>query len=234
MTSAFKLHDTVIKVSSEAERLLPTTPMITEEKKLLSELILCIVSSQEKYEAALALMKTLEKEQILYVPKNKKEYNRIALTLSLAFSKPVTFQSGGKKSTRRIRFHTQKFRHVLRTIENIYLRKKTISILISESRCVFATRNNVIEYAVGVGPKQASMFLRNIGYYSDYAILDKHVIDYMRIMGMTSFSSNSVQSIVAYRKLELILQEYAYEYKLNLAYLDIAIWTTMRTAKNYC
>lgn len=69
ITSVFKIHDTVLQVSYEAQTLMPEMPVIKSENKLLSELVLCILSSQEKYEVALAMMKSLRKENILRIPK---------------------------------------------------------------------------------------------------------------------------------------------------------------------
>ncbi|MCK6640905.1 MAG: hypothetical protein L6Q81_12560 [Bacteroidia bacterium] len=234
MISAFKLHDTVMKVSSEAEKLIPRKEMVRNENSLLSELVLCILSSQEKYEAALAVMRLFQKGKVMRVPKSRRDIRRIEEDIKATMDRPVSFIMNGKQVTRRIRFYSRKRENIVKTLENIYLNDLTIRDLVSLTTCAFETRKNIVDTAFGIGPKQASMFLRNVGYYSDYAILDKHVIDYMRIMGMTTTHASSFSDMDAYRKLEIELQAYAQLYNVNLLYLDIAIWTTMRTAKSYC
>ena len=233
MTSALKLHDTVMKVSDEAKALVPEVPRIKIESKLLSELVLCILSSQEKYEVALSVMKELKKNNALRIPKTKSELRLFSKYISLILSEPVKFKHNGKEYKRRIRFFIKKANYIVETVENIYLNNLTIGKILANQTGKHETRDNIIAYANGLGPKQASMFLRNIGYHSDFAVLDKHVIDYMRLMGLTLETDNSFSSLRVYQKIEAELKLYADTFKVGLLHLDLAIWTTMRTLKNY-
>lgn len=232
MISAFKIHDTVVKVTSEAEKLLPDTTLVNSENDLLLELVLCILSSQEKYEVALALVKEFQKESILKIPQNQRDLNTLSKNIKDILGKPIHFIINSKKNTRRLRFFIKKGEYIIKTIENIYLKNKTITEILYQDNCVEKTRKAIIEYSYGIGPKQASMFLRNIGYHYDFAILDKHIIDYMRIMGINSAISNKFSNLSSYLRIEKKLKKYAAEHNLNLFHLDIAIWTTMRTLKN--
>jgi N-glycosylase/DNA lyase len=232
MASVFKIHDTVLKVSTEALALLPEAPVIKDESKLLSELVLCILSSQEKYEVALAIMKSLQKENTLRIPKNRSDFKDTTAQIKNILRMPVDFQFNGKNYSRRLRFYTKKAQYINDTLENIYLNKLTIKKILNQKDCINETRKNIINYSTGIGPKQASMFLRNIGYYSEFAVLDKHVLDYMRLMGLINISGVSFSSILVYQKIENKLKSYADTYKVNLLHLDLAIWTTMRTLKS--
>jgi N-glycosylase/DNA lyase len=233
MTSVFKIHDTVLKVSYEAQTLVPEIPLVRSENKLLSELVLCILSSQEKYEVALALMKAFRKQNVLRIPKNKTEFREIKSGIKSTMKKPVFFISNEKEYSRRLRFFVKKTHYILATIENIYLNNLTIKKILKSEECVQETRKNIISYSYGLGPKQASMFLRNIGYYADFAVLDKHVIEYMKIMGLMSVTQSNFSNIVSYLKVETKLKLYAESFNLNLLHLDLAIWTTMRNLKYY-
>lgn len=233
MTSVFKIHDTILKVSYEAQSIVPTMPVVRSENKLLSELILCILSSQEKYEVALAIIKELRKQNVLRVPKNKTEFREIKLQLKSILKKPVEYKSNEQTYSRRLRFFVKKTKYIIDTIENIYLNNMTIREILRQEDCIQETRKNIIKYSSGLGPKQASMFLRNIGYHTEFAVLDKHVIDYMRLMGLTGVSQTCFSNITAYQKMEVKLKSYAESFNLNLLHLDLAIWTTMRTLKYY-
>lgn len=233
MTSVFKIHDTVLKVSCEVKVIMPEMRVIRSENKLLSELVLCILSSQEKYEVALSMVKSLRKENILRIPKNKVEFKEIKSQIKNALKNPVQFKFNERDYSRRLRFFVKKGKYIIDTIANIYLNNLTIKEILNHENCIQETRKNIISYSCGLGPKQASMFLRNIGYYSEFAVLDKHVIDYMRIMGLTCVSENSFSSMSSYQKIETKLKSYADTYNLNLLHLDLAIWTTMRTLKSY-
>ena len=233
MTSAFKLHDTVLEVSSEAKALLPKKIVIKSEVKLLSELILCILSSQEKYEAALSMMKVLQKNNAFQVPKSKSQLKEIRTKISDLLAMPLKFRYKGKIHFRRLRFFRKKGQYILSTIEDIYLSDLTIKEILRAQSCIYETRENIISHSSGLGPKQASMFLRNVGYYADFAVLDKHVITYMRLMGLTQIQTNTFTNLKQYEKLELELKSYAETYKVRLWHLDLAIWTTMRTLNIY-
>ena len=231
MISIFKIQDTVLKVSVEAKKLVPEIPEIKSENKLLFELVLCILSSQEKYEVALQVMKKFRQEDILRIPKNKTEFKVIEALIRNTLEKPVKFKFNEKVYSRRLRFFIKKGNYIINTIKNIYFNDLSIKKILKTCCCVNETRKNIIKYTVGLGPKQASMFLRNIGYYSDFAVLDKHVIDYMRLIGITFISETNFSNISSYQKIETKLKSYAEINNLSLLHLDLAIWITMRTLK---
>lgn len=229
MTSVFKIHDTVLQVTYEAQTLLPKMKVMRSENKLLAELALCILSSQEKYEIALAVIKFFRKQNILRVPESKTEFKEIKSQIRKTLKNPVVFNYKGKEYSRRLRFFTKKTEYIIGTLDRIYLNDLTIKEILKQDKCIQQTRKNIMNYSHGLGPKQASMFLRNVGYYSEFAVLDKHIIDYMRIMGLNSGSAYSFSSISTYQKIEAKLNEYAESFNVKLFHLDLAIWTTMRT-----
>jgi N-glycosylase/DNA lyase len=231
MTSVFKIHDAVLRVSYEAQSIIPTMPVVRSEKKLLSELVLCILSSQEKYEVALAIMKELQKQNVLRVPRNKTEFREIKSKVKSTLQNPVEYKLNERTYSRRLRFFVKKAQYITDTIENIYLNNLTILEILRQEKCIQETRKRIINYSYGLGPKQASMFLRNIGYHTEFAVLDKHVIDYMKLIGLITVSKTSFSNISTYQKMEMKLKSYAESFNLNLLHLDLAIWTTMRTLK---
>lgn len=231
MTSIFKLHDTVLKVSTEAKLIYPSIPVVRDESKLLSELVLCILSSQEKYEVALAAIRELKKEKVFDNPKPNIAIGVIKDKINNILQKPFEFEIDNKQYLRRLRFYSKKAQYIISTIENIYSNDLTIKKILLMGNCTNETRKTIISYSSGLGPKQASMFLRNIGYYTEYAVLDKHIIDYMRLMGLTTESKSSFSNIALYQQVEKKLKTFAESLNINLLHLDLAIWTTMRTLK---
>lgn len=233
MTSVFKIHDTVLRVSNKAQNLVPEIPFVRSELKLLSELILCILSSREKYEVALGIMKILKKQNVLKIPKNKVDLKEIKSKIQFILENPVSYRSNRRQYSRRLRFFSKKVYYIISTIENIYLNNLTIKNILNRGFHVYEMRKNIINNCNGIGPKQASMFLRNIGYFTEFAVLDKHIIDYMRIMGLTDVSITGLSNILKYQKVESKLKSYAETYNINLLHLDLGIWTTMRNIKYY-
>lgn len=233
MNSLFKIHDTVLKVSFEAQTIIPGIPTVRSEKKLLAELALCILSSQEKYEVALAMMKEMRKHDTLRVPMNRREFRSIKSEVKQTVKKPVAFKLNNQKYERRLRFGEKKANYISDTIENIYLNGLCIKDILNQGDNIHDTRKLIMKYSTGLGPKQASMFLRNIGYHADFAILDKHIIEFMFLMGLTNMREARFSNISVYQELEMKLKSYAESFNVSLFHLDLGIWTTMRTLKQY-
>lgn len=80
----------------------------------------------------------------------------------------------------------------------------------------------------GVGYKEASHFLRNIGY-DNVAILDRHILKLMHDHKLVPTIKKSI-SKYDYIKFENILRKIAMELNISLAELDLYMWY-MRTGK---
>jgi N-glycosylase/DNA lyase len=91
-------------------------------------------------------------------------------------------------------------------------------------------RKQLISDIAGIGPKQASMFLRNTGISYDLAILDTHVLHYLNIKKVLSQEQMKIGTLSAYEKTESIVVQYADSLGYPVGYLDWAIWATMRAA----
>lgn len=231
--SIFKIQDTVLKVSQEAERLIPNNTRMISEVKLLSELTLCILSSQEKYEIAISALRELRKHNALFVPQTKNEFYKVKTRIKSILKNPVSFKLNKKTYTRRLRFFNKKSDNIIKSIQSIYLNKYKIKEILKDHSNTHDARKAIIKHTHGLGPKQASMFLRNIGFKGEFAVLDKHVIDYMKMLGLTNFSIPSFSNLTTYQTVENILKVYASTYHLSLRHLDLGIWTTMRNLKYY-
>jgi len=82
-------------------------------------------------------------------------------------------------------------------------------------------REWIVKNVKGIGYKEASHFLRNIGY-NDYAIIDFHIIDllvnYNLIQKPRTLTKNK------YFEIEEILKNIGEKLNLNLAELDLYLW----------
>jgi N-glycosylase/DNA lyase len=82
----------------------------------------------------------------------------------------------------------------------------------------------------GIGPKQASMFLRNSGVSYDLAILDRHVLNYMAALSIQNELKPFRSGLAQYCRYEVRLRSYANEIGFPVGLLDWAIWIVMRVA----
>jgi N-glycosylase/DNA lyase len=82
-------------------------------------------------------------------------------------------------------------------------------------------RDYLVENIKGLGYKEASHFLRNIGY-KDYAIIDFHIIDLLTKHSLIKKPKTLTKS--KYLEIESTLRKIAKLSKLTLAELDLYLW----------
>ncbi|MBD6955391.1 MAG: N-glycosylase/DNA lyase [Thermoplasmata archaeon] len=87
-------------------------------------------------------------------------------------------------------------------------------------------REFLVKNIKGMGYKEASHFLRNVGY-KDYAIIDKHIFRLMVENGLTREKQVNPKNYV---ELEKILENIARTVDIDLARLDLYLWY-METGK---
>lgn len=89
------------------------------------------------------------------------------------------------------------------------------------------TREWVVKHIAGLGFKESSHFLRNIGY-KDLAIIDFHIIDILVQNGLIERPKTLTKS--RYLQIEQILRDLAKKLKMSLAEIDLYLWY-METGK---
>ncbi|MFW9823361.1 MAG: N-glycosylase/DNA lyase [Candidatus Thorarchaeota archaeon] len=82
-------------------------------------------------------------------------------------------------------------------------------------------RDWIVNNIKGLGYKEASHFLRNIGY-TGYAIIDFHIIDVL--VNFNIISKPKTLTRKRYLEIEEILNKIALELDLNLGELDLFMW----------
>ena len=88
-------------------------------------------------------------------------------------------------------------------------------------------RDWLVKNIKGLGYKEASHFLRNIGY-KNYAIVDFHIVDLLVKYNLIEKPKTMTKR--KYLEIERILQDLGSEVSLNLAELDLYLWY-METGK---
>lgn len=88
-------------------------------------------------------------------------------------------------------------------------------------------REWIVKNVKGLGYKEASHFLRNVGF-QDYAIIDFHIVDLLVKYHLIDKPKSMTKS--KYLEIEEILKELGEKLKLNMAQLDLYLWY-METGK---
>ena len=122
-------------------------------------------------------------------------------------------------------------RYALRRAEYIVLaRKESKEIKENVLRMgnTMAAREWLVKKFKGIGWKEGSHFLRNVGFL-DVAILDRHVLRVMSEYGLVREETRSLTK-KKYLEYESMLREVASELRMPLGELDLYLWY-MRTQK---
>lgn len=79
------------------------------------------------------------------------------------------------------------------------------------------------KYIKGLGYKEASHFLRNVGY-PGYAILDKHILNSLCELGVISKKMRP-SGRAGYLAIEKKLRQFAAEINIDMDHLDLLLWS---------
>ncbi|MFC2003126.1 hypothetical protein ACFLV4_04190 [Chloroflexota bacterium] len=198
------------------------------ENELFREIISGILGSQVQFETANYYAQQLYEKGLTNIGWINNNPNDFENKVYNALSCPPYGQRNVRKKIFRYRYPKLRANHIRRTAESVYGNGDTFKCILSQCCDARVARKRVMERTVGIGPKQASLFLRNIGFSDDLAILDTHVLRYMFILKLTSQSIRNVPRINDYEMVERKLMRYAFHMNHKLANLDMAIWIVMR------
>ncbi len=222
------LEYAVQKTANKIEETVYTRAWETyHENELFREIISSILGSQVQFETANYYAQQLYEKGLTNID-GIKNTNYFESEVYNALSSPPYGQCNMRKKIFRYRYPKLRANHIRRTVESVYGKGDTLKCILGQCCDARVARRKVMERTVGIGPKQASLFLRNISFSDDLAILDTHVLRYMFILKLISHSVRNVPRINDYEMVERKLLHYAFHTNHKLANLDMAIWIVMR------
>ncbi len=196
------------------------------EYELRRELVGCILGSQVRQQMAVAATTNVECAGLLddsWWCRAANDDFGLRLFDVLSCRRPDLPHSG------RHRFARTRARQLNQT-RNI-LARNPLATWLAEDKTSRHLRQTLVAEIPGVGPKQASMFLRNVGRSYDLAILDTHVLGFMDIQDLLPIDQARIGTVVGYERAERVVIDYAGIVGYRVGYLDWAIWATMKAAR---
>ena len=205
--------------------------LMTEEE-LLYEAAVCIFGSQMVFEMAIATADRLRERRLLQPALRDRKVEVIERKVVEALSDPLPMPKGdGTQRWARPRFKNRLASLLATTIVEIYGQSRTIRGFLFDAESAREARETLTQHVWGFGPKQASLFLRRVGYCADLAVLDVHVLDYLQLARGLSLSSSKLGHLSFYEEIEDTFREIAAEFGHSVGCVDLATWLTMRVAK---
>jgi len=204
---------------------------IFSEEQLWYELVSCILGSQIQYETAKGCITHLIENGLLNIQNILINPDKAQEEISRELSKPIYPPFVNNKGCR-YRYPNSKAKYIVTTCLEIYSDNSSLRLILDRCSDAYEAREILIKKCMGIGPKQASLFLRNISYCENLAIIDSHVIDFIKLMELNKeINSRNIANKSQYLMNEKILLSYADNREKTLASLDLAIWVVMRLIK---
>lgn len=171
------------------------------EEEIFAELVFCILTPQSKAKSSWNAVLRLIDANLLV----EGTINKIAKELN-----GVRFKY--KKSK-----YIVEARKIFREEEKIRIRPK-IEKFDDEEKRVWLVKN-----VKGLGYKESSHFLRNVGFGKNFAILDRHILKNLKLLEVIENIASSL-SKKRYLEIEKRINEFAGKIKIPMSHLDLVLW----------
>ena len=166
-----------------------------KDENIFYEFCFCILTPQSSAENAWIVQDILKEKNFLY-----KKFN------------PVKILSNKKNY---IRFHNVKTKRLLNSIEYY----PTLINLLDNEKDAFTIRKKIVCDFSGIGMKEASHFLRNIGF-KNLAILDRHIIENLYNCGVID-TCITPKNERKYLEIEKNMRQFAKQINIDMDFLDL-------------
>lgn len=205
--------------------------LLTEEE-LLYEATVCMFGSQMVFELAVAMADQLRELGFLRTQRRGFDQAGYEVGIVATLSEPLAIcANNGTIRHVRPRFKNRLASLLAMTVGEIHGRGHSIRQFLFAAESAKEARACLIQHVWGFGPKQASLFLRRVGFCADLAVLDIHVLDYLRLARGLTLQANKLARLSFYEQIESEFREIAAEFGHSLGCVDLATWLTMRVAK---
>ncbi|MDD3083419.1 MAG: N-glycosylase/DNA lyase [Candidatus ainarchaeum sp.] len=174
-----------------------------KSEKIFEEMCYCILTPQSTARGAMKSIELLKKHNLLDKGSYKEKEN---------FLKTIRFYKTKAKRLEEVqtKFPKEKIKNILKKNG---LPKKPLQ-----------TREFLLKEVNGFGMKEASHFLRNIGFYEEISILDRHILKNLVKYNIIKEIPKNL-SKKKYLEIEEKMKKYCKRKKINFSELDLIFWS---------
>ena len=214
----------VAKESIKEKRVIPDWTQMTE-RQLWIELVGCILGSRVPFDHAKSALDRLVQLDLINSQEIMKKPKSIEIKISKELSKPIFKPIKINGEGRKFRYPNIRANQICRCAISIYSNGHSFKNLL-KTKSDRSARAWLSQNCPGVGQKQASLFLRNVSHSQQLAIIDTHVLKFMREKELIEKYGN-FNLKTQYSSLESTFIQYAKGVNINPGTLDLAIWAVM-------
>ncbi len=169
-------------------------------KKAFKELLFCLLTPQSKAEVCWNTVKKIEKNGLLFEAKEK---DLIPLLKGVRFRKNKA--------------------HYIVLAQKMFVKNGKIDMSFLKFGNEFEIRDWLVKNVKGMGYKEASHFLRNIGRGENIAILDRHILKCLEEYKVIDEIPKSL-SKKKYIEIESKMRDFSEKIGIPLHHLDLVFW----------
>jgi len=171
-------------------------------KEIFTELVFCILTPQANGKLCWSAVENMIRKGVLFTG----DRGQIVKELSSA------------------RFIHKKSAYIVEAREKFFCSNKvSLKSAISKIGDAYKAREWLVQNVKGIGYKEASHFLRNIGFEQNLAILDRHIIKSLQFVGVIKEIPGSL-SKGRYFNIEKRMMEFSKAIQIPMSYLDLVMW----------
>ncbi len=172
------------------------------EREIFAEFIFCLLTPQSKAKVCWRAVENIVSKNMLL----KGKADDI-----------VRFLTG-------VRFKHKKASYIILAREKFVVNKKLkIKEFLSKFDDVISMREWLVKNIKGMGYKEASHFLRNIGFGKDIAILDRHILKNLKLFNVIDKIPSSLSKKL-YFEIEDKMRKFSNKIKIPMDELDLLLW----------
>ncbi|MDR1194877.1 MAG: N-glycosylase/DNA lyase [Endomicrobium sp.] len=172
------------------------------EEEIFAELVFCLFTPQSKAVSCWAAVNELAECDMIF----KSSPQQIAAKIS------------------KVRFRNNKAKYVIEARKLFTVNgKMKIKEKLTSYDDIYALREWIIKNITGIGYKEAGHFLRNIGIGKELAILDRHILKNLKILGAIEEIPKTLTK-KTYLEIEKRMQDFCKKSGIPMPHMDMLLW----------
>lgn len=197
------------------------------EQALTLELLVCILGSGVRYELSLAYASAVQPALLPRRLKKRMNSNERAYSIESILNSPAYSSINGKTYSR-YRYPKRAAKHIAESFCNIEQKYGTLKDMVGAMNTPSDLRRELIYLCPGIGPKQSSHYVKNIGFTDNVAILDRHILNYLKLIDEVDICPKQVSKIDKYEEIERRFIDKVSKFNHAVSVVDQSMWFVMR------
>ena len=205
------------------------------KEEIFVELVFCLLTPMSRARSCWAAVESLMRKGVLFTPLERRpcylsrglKSNKFGQGLKPSQNFLTGFTGDTNKIVRElngVRFIYKKSGYIVEARERFLMDSKiSMRSILSQIDCGHEAREWLVQDVKGIGYKEASHFLRNIGFDQNLAILDRHILKNLKFLGVIEEIPGSL-SRRRYLEVEKRMIEFSKAIQIPMSHLDLVMW----------